>query len=50
MGFCSLTKKSRPFHHTSPQAKSNKTLLDKVFVGSVADKVAKSGHNVLLVH
>lgn len=31
-------------------AKSNKTLLDKVFVGSVADKVSKSGRNVMLVH
>jgi len=25
-------------------------MMDKVFVGSVADKVAKSGRNVVLVH
>ena len=31
------------------QAKSNKTTLDKLFVGSVADKVAKSGRNVVLM-
>lgn len=41
---CSL---SRP---SLLQAKSNKTMMDKVFVGSVADKVAKSGRNVVLVH